>query len=577
MVLRQNSCNLYHNGGYDSLTGDNKLTTTNNAMGNITSKTNLEMIISSGTFIGDIYGNFYKLYPYVHLRFLEKGSSDYVKDIDPTLTVAEVVGEIKATTISFSGERTTSAIVEDFEKLGLNTWICYYDENNCLSDYVLARATDTSIAEFNEERESCGSPEFCVQMPAKKATKKATSKSAKKTSKKKPANYDDVGGFVDRLMPVCKDDLWGYIDVTGEVVIPIQFDDADNFRNGYAVVESNDKDGAIDVNGNVVIPCIYDKLNPFNKSGYAVAQKDGLYGVISLGGKIAVSHEYEDMSISPDENGFLPAKKNGLWGVVDVNTGKEAVPFVYKFIKGCGEGLVSVRNSENRWGFVDTKGELKVPCKYSDAEDFSYGVAKVKADNKFGYINHEGKEITPIVYAMWGDLMISTFSAGLCYVKRYGKYGFIDNEGKDAIAFVYEDAKDFTDAGLAPVKKDGKWGYINASGDQVIPFNYDWADNHFYEDLAIVKIDGKAGFVDKNGNQVIAPLYDKLGKFSNGLAWFEADGKYGYIDKTGTVIIPAEYIDASDFTTDGAAKVQIAKKKGAYIDTAGNIICTYKL
>ena len=117
MVLRQNSCNLYHNGGYDSLTGDNKLTTTNNAMGNITSKTNLEMIISSGTFIGDIYGNFYKLYPYVHLRFLEKGSSDYSKDIDPTLTVAEVVGEIKATTISFSGERTTSAIVEDFEKL----------------------------------------------------------------------------------------------------------------------------------------------------------------------------------------------------------------------------------------------------------------------------------------------------------------------------------------------------------------------------------------------------------------------------------------------------------------------------
>lgn len=46
MVLRQNSCNLYHNGGYDSLTGDNKPTTTNNAMGNITSKTNLEMSLA---------------------------------------------------------------------------------------------------------------------------------------------------------------------------------------------------------------------------------------------------------------------------------------------------------------------------------------------------------------------------------------------------------------------------------------------------------------------------------------------------------------------------------------------------
>lgn len=535
------------------------------------------MVISGATFIGEIYENFYKLYPYVHLRFLEKGTSDYSKDIDPTLTVAEVVGEIESTTISFSGDRTISALVEDFEKLGLNTWLCYYDENNCLSDFVLARAAETSIAEFNEERETCGSPEFYIQMPAKKPQKKAASKPAKKTSKKKPVNYDDVGGFVDGLMPVCKDDLWGYINVSGEVVIPVQYDDAGNFRKGYAVVKSNGKNGIIDLAGNEVIPFIYDEIYSFNANGFAVAQKNGLWGVVDIKGKTVVPHEYEDMATSLDESGFLLAKKGGLWGVVDANTGKESVPFVYKFIKGVGEGLISVRNSENRWGFVDTKGELKIQCKYSDAEDFSYGVAKVKADNKFGYINHEGEEIAPIVYAMWGDLMISTFSAGLCYVKRDGKYGFIDNEGKEAIALVYDDAKNFTDAGLAPVKKDGKWGYINASGEEVIPFNYDWADNYFYEDLAIVEIDGKAGFVDKNGNLVIAPSYDKLGKFCNGLAWFEADGKYGYIDKTGAIAVAAEYIDASDFTKDGAAKVQIAKKKGAYIDTAGNIICTYKL
>ena len=52
---------------------------------------------------------------------------------------------------------------------------------------------------------------------------------------------------------------------------------------------------------------------------------------------------------------------------------------------------------------------------------------------------------------------------------------------------------------------------------------------------------------------------------------------YPYIHKTGVIVIAAEYIDASDFTKDGAAKVQIAKKKGAYIDTTGNIICAYKL
>lgn len=548
-------------------------------MDNITSQTNPKMIISGTTFICDIYENFYKLYPFVHLRFLEKGTADYSKILDSTLTVAELIGEFESTEISFSGNRTTSAIVEDFEKLGLNAWICYYDEENCLSDYVLARATDTSIAEFNEECECCGSPEFClIRTPAKKTQKKATLKPAKKASKKKPTNYDDVGGFGDGLMPVCKDDLWGYIDVTGEIAIPIQFDDASNYWNGYAVVKSNGKYGAIDTNGNEVISYVYDALFPFYTSGYAVAKKDGLWGVIDLSGKTVVSHKYEETGISVDKSGFLTAKKNGLWGLVDVNAGKETVPFVYKFIKGCEEGLVAVRNSENRWGFVDTRGELKIPCKYNRVEDFRYGVARVEYDSKIGYINLKGEEIIPAIYGLWGDLVISTFSApGLCYIKKDGKYGFIDNDGKEAITLVYDNAKDFTDAGLAPVNRNGKWGYINTSGDEVIPFNYDWADNYFYEDLAGVKIGDKAGFIDKNGNLVIELSYDKLGKFSNGLAWFEADGKYGYIDKTGAIIIPAGYVGASNFTEDGVAKVQITKKKGAYIDTKGNIICTYKL
>lgn len=50
------------------------------------------------------------------------------------------------------------------------------------------------------------------------------------------AQYEDAGQFNEGLAAVKKDGKWGYIDETGEMVIPFQYDKAYLFREGLALV-----------------------------------------------------------------------------------------------------------------------------------------------------------------------------------------------------------------------------------------------------------------------------------------------------------------------------------------------------
>ena len=88
------------------------------------------------------------------------------------------------------------------------------------------------------------------------------------------------------------------------------------------------------------------------------------------------------------------------------------------------------------------------------------GLADVKKDGKYGYIDKEGHVVIPFEYDYAED-----FSEGLAQVRKDGKYGFIDKEGHVVIPFEYDDAEDFSE-GLAHVEKDGEWFYINQKGER---------------------------------------------------------------------------------------------------------------
>ena len=115
------------------------------------------------------------------------------------------------------------------------------------------------------------------------------------------------------------------------------------------------------------------------------------------------------------------------------------------------------------------------------------------------------------------------FSEGLASVKIEGRWGYIDKTGEYVIRPQFDDVKLSFEDGLALVaigRGEGKWGYINKVGEYVINPQFDdaWP---FSEGLALVAIgrgEGKWGYINKVGEYVINPQFDDAWPFSEGLA-----------------------------------------------------------
>ena len=92
---------------------------------------------------------------------------------------------------------------------------------------------------------------------------------------------------------------------------------------------------------------------------------------------------------------------------------------------------------------------------------------------------------------------IEGYVEGLAWVRLNGKYGFIDKSGTEVTPCKYDYANPFSE-GLACVKLNGKYGFIDKSGTEVIPCKYDDA-YPFSEGRACVKLNEKLGTVNKSG------------------------------------------------------------------------------
>lgn len=124
--------------------------------------------------------------------------------------------------------------------------------------------------------------------------------------------YDRCGSWTGRLMAVCKDGKWGYIDAEGNVVIPLEYDASWiwkgnwNFEDpagsefcygasgGYVTLLKEGRWSLCDVEGNTVIKeGMFEEIRPVYENRCWV-KKDGLWGVIELEGTVPQEEEEEE-------------------------------------------------------------------------------------------------------------------------------------------------------------------------------------------------------------------------------------------------------------------------------------------
>jgi hypothetical protein len=176
-----------------------------------------------------------------------------------------------------------------------------------------------------------------------------------------------------------------------------------SFSDGLAVVRSihERKWGFIDETGNEVIPCKYDSANSFS-DGIAVV------GISEWDRYKQDFESYEQFDCHIGER-FIK------WGCID-KFGKEIVPCKYLFFHDFSDGLALVAFGEikpvgvrhitmgymeveyydnYKYGFVDKSGKEVIPCIYDYAADFSNGRAMIRLGDKEGFIDKMGNETFP--------------------------------------------------------------------------------------------------------------------------------------------------------------------------------------
>lgn len=190
------------------------------------------------------------------------------------------------------------------------------------------------------------------------------------------------------LYPFEADELWGYKDRQGKVVVEPKYFEAHDFKEGLALVRGsagqNGQYGYIDTHGNVVIPCTYYMAYDFNND----------VALVSL-----ATNTGEDRWTYIDKQGNLLFDKE----FVLARNFSENYAAVLK--EGYGTPVAPSVDIPKKWTYIDKSGNFATELDFEDAQDFKNGLAPVKNNGKWGMINTKFELVVDYLYDDINDLI----------------------------------------------------------------------------------------------------------------------------------------------------------------------------
>ncbi len=129
-----------------------------------------------------------------------------------------------------------------------------------------------------------------------------------------------------------------------------------------------------------------------------------------------------------------------------------------------------VKSEKDEDKFIKPETVVKTIQMYDEIWDFDFNNmtwAKVKLDDKYGFIDTNGKEVVPLIYDEVYEF--NKFKTDWMLVEQDNKLGFIDTNGKEVVPLIYDEVYEFNEIkeGWMQVKRDGKILFIDTNGKEV--------------------------------------------------------------------------------------------------------------
>jgi len=483
----------------------------------------------------------------------------------------------------------------------------------------------------------------------------------------KPLRFLYIGHFNAGLARVCLGDQL-FADPKDELKIPPKYsigkikefmDDFNIKINGkitygmlneaalYAInKEGKSKWGFIDKNGNLLIDANYDYVKDFNDENNKAlvyetqSEQSGLkpkthVGLIDQKGNRLLDFTDDLLNVEYRNN----SKKNPFF---QITVGK--TPTFYFNKKGHQvfvnptrmrpfvEGLALFRSKENRWGYVDSIGNVLIKPRFKYARPFSDGLAMVVDSSGFcSFINQKGIIVFKTKFTEKQQIGLGDFHEGRCWFKgtKGWFWGCFDKRGSEVIeprfyhkitgAYLPKPAESYIlpmdfingvasirvldanqkpvftiidrqgnqkiDPGvfaiIGPFDKNGlaiystdskeKKGLLDLDGKVLCPPRYK-AIQAFEKGFAkVISNQGNWGLINLAGEEIVKPVYQEIGIVSEGLIPVKTKGRgWTFVDETGKMIISGPFNSVTAFQS-GMSFVN-RKEKNFLIDELGNEI-----
>ena len=227
--------------------------------------------------------------------------------------------------------------------------------------------------------------------------------------------------------------------------------------------------------------------------------------------------------------------------------------------------------ADDTYGYIDLNGKEVVPCKYVQVTDFNKDglctVAKHNGDKTYGgyyydrllygVMDKDGRTITS---AQWRTMGTSTN-------KDWNDYEYSSMRSRDFSI----NQPTFVGGRMKVQNPEGKWGFINQHGQVLGQVKWE-SISDFTDGMAMVKLNGLWGYVNEQGQQVGEVAWKKVNDFRNGLAGVQDyNGKWGFINNRNEVVIPCQYAQVMAFRSDGTCDVKTTSGTWVVIDKTGSV------
>ncbi|MEM6764478.1 MAG: WG repeat-containing protein [Bacteroidota bacterium] len=269
--------------------------------------------------------------------------------------------------------------------------------------------------------------------------------------------------FSDSLAAVRREGEWVYIDSIGSVVIrsPRTYNYASvrSFHNGLAAVQLSTSGywGFINKAGDLVIPAIFLFPTDFLEETALMTDQNGDKVLINRQGTILLG-EYR--LETPFAEGYAPVKGKFkevqrsqedeiLYGLIDIR-GNMLIEPQFDRMGAYGSGMapvligskqedlirfpslsVSTSYTGGKWSFVDEKRQIRFEPVFQEAKPFREGLAAVKKNGKWGYLQPNGKFLVKPSFIWAGNFHdhMAVVRLGADAAALTGRYAYIDMDG----------------------------------------------------------------------------------------------------------------------------------------------------